>query len=102
MRALPSSGSTEWRKLRLDFSLFLAGYCSHIGYRRTVVFLLCFSSWDETARLICGGGGNFAQHVLYRSSTVVGFRHPYVALQTMFRTGSIFGACDDLLQTEDA
>ena len=27
VRALPSRGSTEWRKLCLDFSLFLAGSC---------------------------------------------------------------------------
>ena len=26
--ALPSRGSTEWRKLCLDFSLFMAGSCS--------------------------------------------------------------------------
>ena len=30
VRALPSRGSTEWRKLCLDFSLFLAGSCSYI------------------------------------------------------------------------
>ena len=29
VRALPSRGSTEWRKLCLDFSLFLAGSCSY-------------------------------------------------------------------------
>ena len=28
--ALPSRGSTEWRKLCLDFSLFLAGSCSYV------------------------------------------------------------------------
>ena len=28
VRALPSRGSTEWRKLCLDFSLFLTGSCS--------------------------------------------------------------------------
>ena len=31
--ALPSRGSTEWRKLCLDFSLFLAGSCSYRGCR---------------------------------------------------------------------
>ena len=41
---------------------------------------MSFSSWDETARL----------------------RHPEMALQAAFRTGSIFEACDDLLQTGDA
>ena len=30
VRALPSRGSTEWRKLCLDFSLFLARSCSYI------------------------------------------------------------------------
>ena len=30
VRALPSRGSTKWRKLCLDFSLFLAGSCSYI------------------------------------------------------------------------
>ena len=33
VRALPSRGSTEWRKLCLDFSLFLAGSCSYRGCR---------------------------------------------------------------------
>ena len=31
VRALPSRGSTEWRKLCLDFSLFLARSCSYRG-----------------------------------------------------------------------
>ena len=31
VRALPSRGSTVWRKLCLDFSLFLAGSCSYRG-----------------------------------------------------------------------
>ena len=52
--ALPSRGSTEWRKLCLDFSLFLAGSCSYRGCRGSFT-CLTFSSWDETARLICGG-----------------------------------------------
>ena len=60
---------------------------------------LCFSSWDETARLICGGA---IPHNKYRSSTLVGLRHPEMAPQAAFRTGSIFEACDDLLQTGDA
>ena len=54
VRALPSRGSTEWRKLCLDFSLFLAGSCSYRGCRGSFS-CLSFSSWDETARLICGG-----------------------------------------------
>ena len=33
VRALPSRGSTEWRKLCLYFSLFLAGPCSYRGCR---------------------------------------------------------------------
>ena len=37
-------------------------------------------------------------HNKYRSSTLVGLRHPEMALQAAFRTGSIFEACDDLLQ----
>ena len=52
--ALPSRGSTEWRKLCLDFSLFLAGSCSYRGCSGSFSYL-SFSSWDETARLICGG-----------------------------------------------
>ena len=51
---LPSGGSAEWRKLCLDFSLFLAGSCSYRGCRGSFS-CLSFSSWDETARLICGG-----------------------------------------------
>ena len=86
VRALSSRGSTEWRKLCLDFSLFLAG-C------RGSFSCLSFSSWDETARLICGGA---IPHNKYRSSTLVGLRHPEMALQAAFRTGSIFEACDDL------
>ena len=61
---------------------------------------LCFSSWDESARLICGGGA--IPHNKYSSSTLVGLRHPEMDLQALFRTGSIFEACDDLLQTGDA
>ena len=38
----------------------------------------------------------------YRSSTLVGLRHSEMALQAAFTTGSIFDACDDLLQTGDA
>ena len=57
-----------------------------------------FSSWDDTARLICGGT---IPHNKYRS-TLVGLRHPEMALQAAFRTGSIFEACDGLLQTGDA
>ena len=98
VRALPSRGSTEWRKLCLDLSLFLAGSCSYRGCRGSFS-CLSFSSWDETARLICGGA---IPHNKYRSSTLVGLRHPEIALQAAFRTGSIFEACDDLLQTGDA
>ena len=42
VRALPSRGSTEWRKLCLDLSLFLAVSCSYredAGGR----FLVCVS-----------------------------------------------------------
>ena len=55
VRALPSRGSTEWRKLCFDCSLFLAGSCSYRGCRGSFS-CLCFSGCDETARLICGGG----------------------------------------------
>ena len=41
VRALPSRGSTEWRKLCLDFSLFLAGSCSYGGCRGSFSFLGC-------------------------------------------------------------
>ena len=54
VRALPLRGSTEWRKLCLDFSLFLAGSCSYRGCRGSFS-CLSFSSWDENAHLICGG-----------------------------------------------
>ena len=97
VRALPSRGSTEWRKLCLDFSLFLAGSCSYRGCRGSFS-CLSFSSWDETARMICGGA---IPHNKYRSSTLVGLRHPEMALHAAFRTGSIFEACDDLLQAGD-
>ena len=59
---------------------------------------LCFSSWDETSRLICGEA---IPHNKYRSSTLVGLRPPEMALQAAFRTRSVFEACDDLLQTGD-
>ena len=95
VQVLPSRGSTEWRKLCLDFSLFLAGSCSYRGCGGSFS-CLCFSSWDETARLICGGA---IPHNKYRSSTLVGLRHPEMALQAAFRTGSIFEACDDLPQS---
>ena len=48
------------------------------------------------------GGGVAIPHNKYRSSTLVGLRHPEMALRAAFRTGSIFEACDDLLQTGDA
>ena len=42
VRTLPSRGLTEWRKLCLDLSVFLAGSCS---YRQDVEgnFLVCVS-----------------------------------------------------------
>ncbi len=42
VRALPSRGSTEWRKLFLDLSVFLTGSCS---YREDADgrFLVCVS-----------------------------------------------------------
>ena len=42
VRALPSRGSTEWRNLCLDLSIFLAGSCS---YREDAEgrFLVCVS-----------------------------------------------------------
>ena len=46
-------------------------------------------------------GGGAIPHNKYRSSTLVGLRHPEMALQAAFRTGSIFEACDDLLETGD-
>ena len=46
VRALPSRGSSEWRKLCLGFSLFLAGSCSYRGCRGSFS-CLSFSSWDE-------------------------------------------------------
>ena len=49
---------------------------------------------------MCVGGG--IPHNKYRSSTNVGLRHPEMVLQAAFRTGLIFEACDDLLQTGDA
>ena len=36
------------------------------------------------------------------TSTLVGLRHPVIALQASFRTGSILAAWTDLLQTGDA
>ena len=55
VRALPSRGSTEWRKLCIDFSLFLAGSCSYSGCRGSFSSF-SFSNWDETARLIMRWG----------------------------------------------
>ena len=39
---------------------------------------------------------------MYTPSTLVGLRHPEMALQAAFRTGSMFEAWDDLLQIGDA
>ena len=64
-----------------------------------VICCLSYSSWDETARLICGGAIPYNK---YRASTLIGLRHPEMALQAAFRTRSIFEACDDRLQTGDA
>ena len=47
VRALPSRGSTEWRKLCLDFSLFLARSCSYRGCRGSFS-CLSFSSVTYT------------------------------------------------------
>ena len=47
VRALPSRGSTEWRKLCLDFSLFLAGSCSSYRGCRGSFSCLSFSSFDD-------------------------------------------------------
>ena len=47
----------------------------------------------------CGGA---IPHNKYISSTLVGLTHPEIALQAAFRTGTIFEACGDLLQTGDA
>ena len=98
VRALPSRGSTEWRKLCRDVSISMAGSCSYTGGYRWSFSCLSFTSWDGTARLICGG----AIPHKYRSSIIVGIRHPEMALHAAFRTGSIFEACADLLQTRDA
>ena len=49
-----------------------------------------------------GWGGGAIPHNTYRSSTLVGLRHLDMAVQAAFRTGSIFEACDDLLQTGDS
>ena len=81
VRALPSRGSTEWRKLCLDFSLFLAGSCSYRGCRGSFS-CLSFSSGDETARLICGGA---IPHNKHRSSTLVGLRHPEMDRNTILQ-----------------
>ena len=48
---------------------------------------------------MCGGA---IPHNKYKSSTLVGLRHPEMALQAAFRTGSIFEVCDGRLQTGDA
>ena len=48
-----------------------------------------------------GGGGAIPLNK-YRSFTLVGLRDMEMALQAAFRTGSIFEACVDLLQTGDA
>ena len=47
-------------------------------------------------------GGQFRPHKKYRLSSLIGLRHPEMALRAAFRTGSIFQACDHLLQTGDA
>ena len=42
---------------------YLSGWILLIERMQRIVFCLHFSSWDETARLICVGGGNSAQQV---------------------------------------
>ena len=46
--------------------------------------------------------GGVIPHDKCRSSTLVGLRHREISLQAAFRTGLIFEACDDLLQTGDS
>ena len=46
--------------------------------------------------------GGAIPHNICRASTLVGLRHLEMALQAVFRTGSLSEACDDLLQTEEA
>ena len=69
-------------------SIFECGRC-HEGVQQAVM------------RLSVGYVGAI-QHNRYRSSTLVGLRHPEMALQAVSRTGSILEACVDLLQTGDA
>ena len=75
--------------------LILVSFWMDLAHREDAEgrFLVCVSQAG-----ICGG---IIPHK-YRSSTLVGIRHPEMALQAAFRTGSIFEACDYLLQTGDA
>ena len=54
-------------------------------------FLVCVSQAGMRLPVRYVGGGAFPQNK-YRSSTLVGLRHPEMALQAAFRTGSIFEA----------
>ena len=103
IRVWAHRGSTEWMKLCIDGCESLSGCILFVERVQMVVFLFkCCSSWDEIARLICVCGGGAIPHSKYRSSTLVGLRHPEMTLQGASMTRSIFEACDDLLQTGDA
>ena len=83
--------SIEYRvSNQIQVSINIVGIRYRTSTSRGSFSCLSFSTWDETARLICGGAISHK----YRSSTLVGVRHPEMALQAAFRTGSIFEACD--------
>ena len=58
--------------------------------QKIVLFVCVYQAGILTAHLIMWRGT--IPHNTYRSSTVVGLRHPKMAMQAVFRTGSVFGA----------
>ena len=82
------------KKQFLDFSLLSAG-C--FPYREWVSLVSClvFSILAHTSLRMSGGAIPVSK---YRSSTLVGFRHPVMALHSMFSSVFSFWACGDLTQ----
>ena len=90
-----SAGFTLRKKQFLDFSLLSAGFWPYKEWG-SLVSCLVFSTWAHTSLRVLGGAIPGSK---YRSSTLVGFRHPVTALHALFSSGFSFWAWDDLAQT---
>ena len=84
VRALPSRGSTEWRKLCLDFSLFLAGSCS---YREDAKghFLVCVSQAGMRLPIwYVWGGGEFRTASIHMDYNIV-WKFAFFSARQLYR-----------------